>query len=941
MKKANMPNSNFRGAGRFALTAVATAMLGVSAQQATAQTTSSDPLEELVVTGIRSSLERSSEIKRNASGVVDAISAEDIGKFPDANLAESLQRVTGVSIDRENNEGNQITVRGFGPRFNLVTLNGRTLPTSNALFSRFLDRSFNFNELASSSVSGVEVFKTGRADLPTGGIGSTVNIRTAKPFDYDDFKFVANVKAVHDTTNETGSDFTPDVSFLVSDHWNDKKIGFLASLSYQERDSRLETGLVDLTQRAFDGAVESAIDFGANTNPRNALFLARNFILETADVQRERVNGQFVLQLAPTDNLEIDIDYHLSRFDELTLRNGTGFWFGFDGQRSGVSDANGVVSLRDAGNNIDVDAFGFAQDLVTDNDSFGINIDWNVSDNFRLNVDAHSSQSESQPGNETAELVINFHSPNVDLVGADFGDGDIPNVLVEAAGFDPFDPANLTPDIGQQRGRQILNEVDEFKILGEYLFDNETALQRVTFGASYQDYSYRNEETQTFFLIDGVTDGVPDFDASGVNIIAESRGSRFSDFSGGGPGLFPSLFRYDPRDAVAAAQAQGFFTEPTEAVERVLEETTSLFASADFQTAIGNMPLAINVGVRYEETDVVGQTAEQPILATEFINDAELRLVRGDGFVFDTVEGNYDFILPSVDFKLDVNENLVARFSYSETITRQPIAALTPSTSFNALRPATDGGTGSFIAVQGNAGLEPAEAENLDFSLEWYYKPGSYASLGLFNKDVLAFTATDIERQTLPDSAGNPIANPGFTRPGCPGAGCLSMAGDTPIIFDVQRDFNSPDEGTVRGAEFAWQHVFDNGFGFVLNYTYTDGDIEFDLGDFETQAPAPLTGLSDSANVVGFYEKGPWSARVAWNWRDDFLLVSGAEPIFTEAFSQVDFSASYNISDTYSVFVEGLNITDETTRRHGRSSRTLDRAFSSGPRFSVGFRGNF
>lgn len=938
MNKAKMPNSVSGNGNKvgFALTAVATAMLGLSAPQVYAQNSEGGDVEfeEIVVTGIRSSLERAADIKRNGKGVVDAISAEDIGKFPDSNLAESLQRVTGVSIDRSNNEGNQITVRGFGPRFNLVTLNGRSMPTSNALFQRFLDRSFNFNELAAGSVSAVEVYKTGRADLPTGGIGSTVNVRTAKPFDYDGFKAVASAKASIDTTNETGSDVTPDVSLIVSNHFADKKLGLLASVSYSERDSRLETALVEAVQRSRDGFRESAITSDQNTLPRDTVFLARNFILETSDVQRERLNGQFVLQWAPTDNIEVDLDYTLSRYDEFTLRNGTGFWFGFDGQRFGEAGADGVVNLRDDGGQIDLDAFGFVQDLVTDNDSFGINIDWAVNDNLSFNLDAHNSVSESQPGGEIAELVVNFNTPNVNLLSLDFVEGDdIPTPNFDAD-FDVFDTSLLRSDIAQQRGRQIENEIDEIKLVGKYAFNNDSALKEITFGGSYQDYNYSFAETQTFFLIG-------DFDNSGVNFSTVDRGSSFSDFSGGGDNLFPRLFRYDPREAVVAAQAQGFFTTPTQSFDSVQEESLSLFVEAEFQTSISDMPLAVNMGVRYEETDVVGQTGVQPIIDTQLINQAQIRLVRGAGFDLETIDGSYDFLLPSIDAKLDVTDDFVIRASYSETITRQPIGNLTPRTRFLALRPSSDG-PGQFNVQQGNAGLEPAMAESLDLSFEWYYKQGSYASIGLFSKDVLAFTASNSERITLPDANGNPLRAPGSVpRAECPGVGCVSSPNDPEIIFNVRREFNSPDVGNVRGAEIAIQHVFENGFGLIANYTYTDGDIEFDASQFDGQSPAPLTGLSDSANLVAFFERGPIQARVAYNWRDDFLLTSGQEPIFTEDFGQVDLSASYDISDSLTVFIEGLNVTDETTRRHGRSPRLLNRAFSSGPRYSIGVRGNF
>lgn len=939
MKERKSTESKFRIQGRFALSGVAAAMLSLSAVHVNAQTESSVSagdvmLEEVIVHGIRSSLQRASDIKRNGDGVVDAISAEDIGKFPDSNLAESLQRVSGVSIDRSNNEGNQITVRGFGPRFNLVTLNGRSMPTSNALFQRFLDRSFNFNELAAGGVAAVEVYKTGRADLPTGGVGSTVNVRTPRPFDYDGFKGSVNAKVSHDTTNKTGSDYTPDVSMILSDTFADKRVGLLAAVSYSERDSRLESGNIAGLQRIIDGN-PGFVDSSQNTNDRNALYLARSFNLETQDVERKRINAQFVLQLAPTDNVEIALDYNLSRFDEFSRRNATGYWFGFDGQRQGVSDENGIVDLFDDGNNIDLDAFGFVNDLVTHNDSFGVNVDWSVNDNLSFNLDAHNSVSESQPGGELAELVINFRTPNVDFVQLDFGDGDIPAVNY-GADFDVFDTSQLISDIGQQRGREIKNEINEIKLTGSYEFDNDSGLQSITFGGAITDYNYAFNQVTTFFLLDGFNNG-------GVGFGSEPIGSTFSDFTGGGLGLFPRLFTYDPLAAVEGAQVDGFFLAPEFQIESVQEDTTSLFVQADFETAIGDMPLRVNLGVRYEETDVVGQTAAQPILNTFLVNQAEIRLQRAPGLVNDTLEGNYDFVLPSVNLKLDVNDDLVVRASYGETITRQPIANLTPRFQFSGLRPGANG-AGAFFVDRGNADLEPALAKSLDLSLEWYYKSGSYASIGLFNKDVSAFIVRDTIQTTLTDSNGNLLRDPSFNaggRPECPGSACVGLPTDPEIIFDVTTRFNSEEEGTVRGAEIALQHVFDNGFGFIANYTYTDGDIEYDVNNFDAQEPEPLLGLSDSANIVGFYENDRFQARVALNWRDDFLQSAGQDPVFVEAYTQIDFSASYNISDSYSVFIEGLNITDEITRSHGRTSQLLTRVTSSGPRYSVGFRGKF
>src|SRR3954470_23427873 len=202
-------------------------------------------LEEVVVTGLRGSLKASMDTKREAIGVVDAINAEDIGKFPDTNLSESLQRITGISIDRRNGEGALVTARGFGPQYNLVTLNGRQMPAADAFGGGDSitggtgsgSRSFNFANLSAEAISAVEVYKTGRADISTGGIGATVNIKTARPFDNDGFVANLGVKALDDTTNRVGSDITPEVNGIFSYANDSKTWGVGLNASYSQRHS--------------------------------------------------------------------------------------------------------------------------------------------------------------------------------------------------------------------------------------------------------------------------------------------------------------------------------------------------------------------------------------------------------------------------------------------------------------------------------------------------------------------------------------------------------------------------------------------------------------------------------------------------------------------------------------------------------------------------------
>ena len=206
-----------------------------------------EAIEEIVVTAIRGSMMQSMDIRRNNNGVVDAISAQDIGKFPDTNLAESLQRITGVSIDRRNNEGNQITVRGLGPNFNMVTLNGRQMPVASSpeqesISSATQSRAFNFAEIASESVIGVNVYKTARPNVPTGGMGATVDILTARPFNYSEPQIFVSATAIHDSSVERGDSITPELAGFFSTTLADGKIGLLTNLSYSRRDfSELST----------------------------------------------------------------------------------------------------------------------------------------------------------------------------------------------------------------------------------------------------------------------------------------------------------------------------------------------------------------------------------------------------------------------------------------------------------------------------------------------------------------------------------------------------------------------------------------------------------------------------------------------------------------------------------------------------------------------------
>lgn len=886
---------------------------------------------EIVVTGFRASLESAAEIKRSSIGVVDAITAEDIGKFPDANLAESLQRVPGVSIDRANNEGNQVTVRGFGPSFNLVTLNGRQMPNSSSIASEGVSRSFNFRELGSEGVSSIEVYKTGQADIYSGGLGATINVNTPRPLDDKGFRAVATVKGLWDVDSEVGSSVTPEISGLISSTFADDRFGFLVQGSYSERNSRrkrIGTSGGWVRNRGPRAQQDlSAID--TSLNPDQTFFTPFTIDNDLWDTQRERLNGQAVLQAEPVDGLVITADYTLSRFEQTTAMNRMSFWF--DTPDSGRADANGtLVELTSVDDELNFWAWEFYEKV--EGDSFGINVEWEVTDSLTFEIDAHDSTSKSNPNGETAETLANLKNPNalppddvdVTINGiytsglplASFDDSRLP-------GGDAYLFSNIVSDLYQKRGFSMDNNIKQLR--GALHWENlgDGGIAAIHFGGDYTKYDVYTEQFATFSFVSVPLDGL---DLTFVDSFQENS--------------FPFIPQYSVHDFIDIVEDEGdFFVNPPR-INGVTEETMSFFASVDIDTEFNGMPLRANAGVRYEDTDVEAFSLEEGIVGFNYRNVAGMSVVF-DGIVApQTFTSGYKKFLPNLSVALEPADDLVVRASYSKTIARAPIGNLFPGQSI-AGRPG-----GPFTARSGNVELLPYDSDNFDFSIEWYYDKGSYASVGAFKKFVDDFIGSVVTQGPFLNVNGDPVTDPSVNpRPPCPvgteppNPDCYSQPGDPVVTFDIST-FANLRPASVQGLEATIQHMFgDTGFGVVLNGTLVDGNVDYDVYDFSGGTFA-LTGLGHSANAVAFYEKGPLQARVSYNWRDEFLLgfAGNGEPIFTEAYGQFDVSASYDFSERFTVFVEGINVTDEATRRHGRFKEQIIDYETFGPRYALGVR---
>jgi TonB-dependent receptor len=393
-----------------------------------AQDQASEELDEVVVTGLRGSLTAARDIKRDAVGVVDAISAEDIGKFPDSNLSESLQRITGVSIDRRNGEGALVTARGFGAQFNMVTLNGRMMPAADAFAGNGgTSRSFNFANLASEAITGLEVYKTSRASIATGGIGATINVKTARPLDGDaGLNANVGVKLVNDTTNRVGDDITPEVSGIFSFANDAQTFGIGLTASHQKRDSGSSSSTVNdwriqpwLAPVVANGGTaplvvnnngtptDTSDDFTTsvivNAPAVGQLYAIPNDIrYHFSDRERTRTNAQLTLQFQPTDALQLTADYTYAENELIEDRGDQTLWMNRNGYTriefdTGRSVATPLVLAENTGNNKD---FGYEQqhrEQTNELKSVGFNADWAVSDRFSVKFDVHDSTMESLP----------------------------------------------------------------------------------------------------------------------------------------------------------------------------------------------------------------------------------------------------------------------------------------------------------------------------------------------------------------------------------------------------------------------------------------------------------------------------------------------------------------------------------------------------------------
>ena len=949
-------------------------------------------LDEVVATGIRSSLKKSLDFKRDSNQVVEAITAEDVGKFPDNNIAESLQRISGVAIDRSGGEGQFISVRGLGPEFALVTLNGRTIATDND------GREFSFDTISSSIISSAQVFKTATPNLQSGGIGGNVNISTAKPLTAGT-SLSLSAAGIFDTLRD---EFSPDLSAIGSWVNDEGTFGALFGASYSDRSSRIDSVFTNGFAQAEGQAAIFAPETSSGLQPSDigelpaGTFIQQQVVISQNDQDRERLTLNGALQFEPNDNLEFSIDALYSSFDIDSFESQFSGFFTPPFINPQIDENGTVVAFNRPGQtfvdrNPDI-GVGLSQNdnVITsenrDSESFAIggNVGWTLNKDLKLIADASYSRATRFESNPFVVLgALAPESPLIEIPNDD-GISTLSNIV---GALDTSIQRAHFVNVSEQDNE---DEILELKADLEWEI-NQGPLDRITAGGFYsardkevelRDNFAPTQGTSIFCAFCGYTVDLPDEILSPINtgnflsgvpgsdnIPTEFLNSTFEQafaFLNSDAAITDAARSGRPSDAtVQAALAAdpsltladipgtdenlmalrdanpdslfGFFTpefNPGGSFS-VTEDIIAFHANTEWSGDFGNIPWRANVGFRFAQTDISSTGFDTPVIEfQETAGDTQLAPQFGP-LTEITVDNNYSSFLPSANITFETTDNTVLRFAVSQTLTRPTLTSLGVSNTFG-------GRSNVPTSTGGNPQIEAFESTNYDAAFEWYFDDISFFGVSLFHKRFSDFIeiATNPIPGTVLIPEGNTLFDPtNIVESVVNPAGTFS---GLDVVFQDTRSQNG-ETGDITGVELAFQKGWENGLGVGVNYTYVNSNI--DRGADSPVFGLDLNGLSPhTLNVNGFYEKGPWQARVAYNFRDEFLVQAQSffgQPQQREAFGQVDFSASYDFLDRYSVFVEGINVLGAERRDFSVFRNRFLILEDTGARFTFGVRGSF
>jgi iron complex outermembrane recepter protein len=944
---------------------------------APADTSSSDnTLQEVVVTGIRASLQRSLDIKQNAVGVVDAVSAEDIGQFPDASIGEALSRIPGVTVNRGSINGmagggaptatgatTGITVRGFGTQFNEVLSEGRQVASGNG-------QNFDFSALGAEYVGQLDIHKTPDFALSAGAVGATINIKSPNPFDKKGLQ--ARAFGSENVYQQDGG-FKPAFGALFSDTFFDDTLGILVAGDYTKKEIighhfdivGWKGAYLNSCQMAGGPACTKDAD-GNLTTPANTFpswyIQDQAMYLERTDSTRR--DGRVSLQWHPTDAVLVTIDDNYSSDSEVYDRWQYSTWFGcFPASCTNVQqDANGTITnFTNANAPTDFNATADRTYITTNTP--GVNVNWEINDNWNAMVDVAQSMAHLNPrhtwtafdvdtgygngtNNYTGGVAVSSDPktlPYWTAYGPNTTAGGAAAVSPNYLGQNPFIIGSHVVPITVQFNTDKINQV---KLESTW----HTADTEVRFGAhilqDVWDESNGNTLTNGEWQLwsgygpasNNPTTGValpPSLftPISLTNFIPGYNGSNLPQ----GLNLYnpysvlnylitqPINKNYTPNKGYPD-YAGGYPVVPQNpsGVQHVDRKNYAPFVTVSQNVPLGDMSLKVNAGFRYQKTNVYISGFAQPLF--------NLGLLEGDKTAYQfnlgdpspiSARNSYGYFLPSLDLNLLVQPNFKVRLDYSRTESPPNNAQLIPNTTFG-------GRVNSLTANGNNPKLLPYLSQNFDLGAEWYYASNDYVSVDGFFKHVTQF----------PVSTVVPITVPGVidTSPLSANHGNLAVFQESTIT--------NGEAANVTGVEMTWQQMLPLGFGFQVNGTYVHSNANFDPYKLVSNQFA-LPGIGNSANLIAFYQNYGFQARLALQWQGEQLLQIGQEqnggsfpnePTYLRANTELDFSTQYDVNDHLNVFFEALNLNDNVYHTRGRFPNETLNVVDYGRSFTIGVR---
>jgi iron complex outermembrane receptor protein len=899
----------------------------VHAQTSGDQTTSGqNELQEVVVTGIRFSLEQSIVQKRAATSVVDVVTAEDIGKMPDKNIADSLQRVPGVTISSAGaNEGgfdeaDRVSMRGTNPSLTQTLINGHSVASGDWFVldqvGNTVGRSVSYTLLPSELVSRIVVHKSSEASLVEGGVAGSVDIITRKPLEFkQQTTLEASAGAAYaDLPSRTDPQFSALGNWVNADHNFGVMLQVFSETRHLRRDGQELLGYEKIA--ALSPIAVAHPDLSGVQYPvliGSALFQQR----------RQRNGGLVDVEWQPSDALTLDGSYFSSKLEATNVNDnyllwGTHILGGGNGQapQPGYVITNNTLTKATFAA-VPGTAYGVYDQISRPDESSSTNFG-------NLDVKLRASDVLSFFG-QLGVSRGHGRTPTQDVLETNPGIGSGAAYSLNGINSGPSwnlgNTINTTPTpasgpvaFGWIFGDQNIDTVDKewwTKIDAEYAMHNGS-FTGFKFGARFA--SHQRDSA-------GVIGQGPGPGASNPANFPVGFQNYPTNYGYGLGGSYPNQIWYYTPEQLAAYDSQFTNRDPVTRADfnsdyGLNEKDTAAYVQGNFS---GDRWSA-NVGVRFVRTE---ESALNNVIVSGSPSPAPGTVPPGTvtGSAFGsylpvTTDHTYNDVLPSANLKLDLTKDLVARFAAAQTMTRPDYSALSGPIALGAgpQNPGDPPGSGS----GSNPDLKPIKSDNLDAGLEWYFAPRSLLSATAFYmklKDYVTFGTVTKEFATFNTAHPN-----GFL---------------APYILTVPVNA----DGRVTGLEVAYQQALTRNFGVAANYTYADGKQTSQV----TNGDDRLVGTSKNTfNVSGYYETAHFSARVAYTYRSEFF--SGLDR--NTAFSQgrvgtLAASLGYQVNEVFSVTLDGQNLNNPTLKYFALNESQPRAFYKNGSQYYLNLRFKF